>query len=46
MKQRLGIAMSLVGDPDFLIWDEPINGLDLEGIKEIRILVDDLNKKR
>jgi ABC-2 type transport system ATP-binding protein len=44
MKQRLGIAMSLVGDPDFLIWDEPINGLDPEGIKEIRILIDDLNK--
>lgn len=46
MRQRLGIAMSLVGDPDFLIWDEPINGLDPEGIKEIRILIDDLNKKK
>ena len=45
MKQRLGIAMSLIGNPDFLIWDEPINGLDPEGIKEIRILIDDLNKK-
>lgn len=45
MKQRLGIAMSLVGDPDFLIWDEPINGLDPEGIKEVRDLIDDLNKK-
>ena len=44
MKQRLGIAMSLIGNPDFLIWDEPINGLDPEGIKEIRILIDDLNK--
>ena len=45
MKQRLGIAMSLIGNPDFLIWDEPINGLDPEGIKEIRILIDALNKK-
>ncbi len=45
MKQRLGIAMSLIGNPDFLIWDEPINGLDPEGIKEIRILIDDLNNK-
>lgn len=45
MKQRLGIAMSLVGNPDFLIWDEPINGLDPEGIREIRTLIDDLNKK-
>lgn len=46
MKQRLGIAMSLIGNPDFLIWDEPINGLDPEGIKEIRILIDDLNKNK
>ena len=36
MKQRLGIAISLVGNPDFLILDEPINGLDPEGIIEIR----------
>ena len=46
MKQRLGIAMSLIGDPEFLIWDEPINGLDPEGIKEIRNLIDYLNKKK
>ncbi len=46
MKQRLGIAMSLVADPDFLIWDEPINGLDPEGIKELRILIDRLNKEK
>ncbi|MDD7363197.1 MAG: ATP-binding cassette domain-containing protein [Peptoniphilus sp.] len=44
MKQRLGIAMSLIGDPDFLIWDEPINGLDPEGIREIRTLIRALNK--
>lgn len=36
MRQRLGIAMSMVGDPDFLVLDEPINGLDPQGIVEIR----------
>ncbi|HGH8839151.1 TPA: ABC transporter ATP-binding protein [Streptococcus pyogenes] len=44
MKQRLGIGLSLVGNPDFLIWDEPINGLDPEGIKQIRELINHLNK--
>ena len=39
MKQRLGIAIALVGNPDFLILDEPINGLDPEGIIEIRELI-------
>ncbi len=39
MKQRLGIAMALVGNPDFLILDEPINGLDPKGIVEIRSLL-------
>lgn len=43
MKQRLGIGLSLVGNPDFLIWDEPINGLDPEGIKQIRELINHLN---
>lgn len=44
MKQRLGIALALMGNPDFLILDEPINGLDPIGIKEIRDLILDLNK--
>lgn len=43
MKQRLSIAVSLIGNPDFLILDEPINGLDPYGIKEIRELLLKLN---
>lgn len=39
MKQRLGIGMALVGDPEFLMLDEPINGLDPTGIVEIRELI-------
>ena len=46
MKQRLGIAMALLGGPDLMILDEPINGLDPEGMNQLRSLLVGLNQKK
>ncbi|WP_438799884.1 ABC transporter ATP-binding protein [Alkalicoccobacillus porphyridii] len=46
MKQRLGIAQALLGDPEIIILDEPANGLDPMGMKELRELILYLNKEK
>ncbi|MCD7729656.1 MAG: ATP-binding cassette domain-containing protein [Clostridia bacterium] len=45
MKQRIGIAMALLGDPALLILDEPINGLDADGMRIMREVLTDITKK-
>jgi ABC-2 type transport system ATP-binding protein len=46
MRQRLGVASALLNDPDIVILDEPANGLDAEGIKDMRLLIRDLAERR
>ncbi len=46
MKQRLGIAMAMISNPDFLVLDEPNNGLDPEGIRDMRELLMRLNEQK
>ena len=46
MKQRLGIAQALLGAPDLVVLDEPMNGLDPAGMHEMRELIREENRER
>ena len=46
MKQRLGIAQAIMEDPDTLILDEPMNGLDKQGVADMRNLFAEIGKRR
>lgn len=46
MKQRLGLAIAFVSNPELVILDEPVNGLDIEGVVEIREIIKKLNSER
>ena len=46
MKQRIGIAMALLGDPELLILDEPLNGLDADGMRIMREVLTDITRSR
>lgn len=46
MKQRLGLAVAFVSDPDLIVLDEPVNGLDIEGVVEIREIIKKLNAEK
>ncbi len=45
MKQRLGLAAAFLGDPEIVVLDEPVNGLDIEGVVEIREYIKELNRQ-